>query len=128
MTAGAVALRLYDEEAVARLNRLGRLARQRIREAISVAGVPASVTGASSLFRIHLKPEEPTDYRSAYSTPEEADALRGFVDGMFDAGIVVLGTGAGMLSTPMTEAEIDRLAEATLASLRGVRRRLGVVG
>lgn len=34
---------------------------------------------------------------------------------------MVIHTGAGTLSTPMGEAEIDRLAEAAVASLRSVK-------
>ena len=120
VTAGAAAMRLYDAQAVARLNRLGHLARGRIREAIAVAGVAASVTGTGSMFRVHMKPEPPTDYRSWFPTAEESRALKRFVDGLYDAGIVAIHTGTGALSTPMGEAEIDRLAEAVLSSLRRV--------
>ncbi len=120
MTAGLTAMKLFDADAVARLNRLGRLARRRIEEAIAVAGVPASVTGAGSLFRIHMKAKAPTDYRSSFPTAEEKAMLGQFVDGLYEAGIVPIHTGAGTLSTPMGEAEIDRLAEAVLSSLRQV--------
>ncbi len=44
--------------------------------------------------------------------------------GLYDDGIMMIHTGTGTLSTPMTEAEIDRLAEAVLASLRKVKERL----
>jgi glutamate-1-semialdehyde 2,1-aminomutase len=121
MTAGSVAMRHYDSEAVERLNGLGRLARSKIEEAISVAGVPASITGAGSLFRIHMRSEPPRDYRSGFPTPEEKEALKLFIDGLYDEGIVLIHTGAGVLSTPMTDAEIDRLAQAVLTSLRRVK-------
>ncbi len=124
MTAGLVAMRLYDAEAVARLNRLGSLARSRIREAIELSEAPASVTGTASLFRIHLRSEPPKDYRSLYPTREEQSALKRFVDGLYEAGIMVISTGTGALSTPMGEAEIDRLAEAVLGSLRKVKTQL----
>ncbi len=120
LTAGAAAMELYDAEAVARLNRLGRRARHQIREAIAVAGAAASVTGTGSMFRVHMKPEPPLDYRSSYPTPEQGVALRRFIDGLYDAGIVAIHTGAGALSTPMGEAEVDHLAEAVLSSLRAV--------
>ncbi len=121
MTAGSVAMKLFDAAALERLNRLGGLARARIEEAIAVAGVAASVTGAGSMFRIHMKSEAPQDYRSSFPTAAEKGALKQLVDGLYDAGIVAIHTGAGALSTPMGEAEIDRLAEAVLASLRKVR-------
>jgi glutamate-1-semialdehyde 2,1-aminomutase len=118
MTAGAVALELYDADAVARLNLLGGLARARVSEAIAVAGYPATVTGAGSLFRIHLKAGIPTDYRSSYLGPEQRKTLGRFLDEMYRAGILLLNTASGALSTPMTEQDIDRLAEAVLASFR----------
>jgi glutamate-1-semialdehyde 2,1-aminomutase len=120
MTAGLTAMRLYDAAAVARINALGRLARARIAEAIARVGAPACVTGAGSMFRIHMKAAPPTDYRSAFPDPAEKKALDQFVDGMFDNGIVLVGTAAGMLSTVMGEAEIDRLAAAVETSLRRV--------
>ena len=52
--------------------------------------------------------------------PPEKKVLEQFVDGLLDAGILVIQTAAGMLSTPMGEAEIDRLAEAVGASLRRI--------
>ena len=47
-------------------------------------------------------------------------ALLLFIDGLYDAGIVAIHTGAFALSTPMGEAEIDDLAEAVLSSLRRI--------
>jgi glutamate-1-semialdehyde 2,1-aminomutase len=123
MSAGLAAMRLFDTEAIARLNRLGRLARARIEEAISVSGAPACVTGSGSLFRVHMRSTPPRDYRSSFPSPRETDALRAYVDGLYDSGIVSIHTGAGTLSTPMEEAEIDRLAEAVLWSLRRVQQR-----
>ena len=124
MRAGYTAMKLYDAEAVDHLNRLGRQARIKIQEAIAVSGVPASVCGAGSLFRIHMRAKPPEDYRSAFPTPEESAALDQFIGGMYDAGIVMIHTGTGTLSTPMGEAEIDQLAEAVLTSLRKVRSKV----
>ncbi len=120
MTAGLAAMQLYDADAVARLNRLGRRARELLAEAIALADVPASVIGAGSAFRIHLKAEAPTDYRSTFTTPTETKAMAHFVSALYDRGVMVANTGAGFLSTPMTEAELDRLAESVRTALREV--------
>jgi glutamate-1-semialdehyde 2,1-aminomutase len=120
MVAGLTAMKLYDEGAVARLNELGDLARRRIEEAIAVSGAPASVTGSGSLFRIHLKAEPPTEYRSLFPTPTEKEAMRRFIDELYRSGIVLIHSGAGVLSTPMREEEIDRLGEGVLTALRAV--------
>ncbi len=121
MTAGAMAVEHFDDRAVERLNRLGHLARNQIQEAIEIADVPSCVTGAGSLFRVHMRAEPPRDYRSGFPTAEEKEALRRFIDGLYDEGIVMIHTGTGALSTPMTQAEVDRLAEAVLHSLQKVR-------
>jgi glutamate-1-semialdehyde 2,1-aminomutase len=123
MAAGLAAMRIFDGEAVTRLNRLGRLARSRLEEAISESGVPATVTGTGSMFRMHLRSTPPRDYRSLFPSPGESEALRLFIDGLYDAGIVMIHTGTGTLSTPMGEAEIDALAEAALVALRRVEER-----
>lgn len=121
MVAGLTAMKLFDRPAVQRLNALGELARSRIAEAIRVAGVPACVAGAGSLFRIHMKPRPPQDYRAVYASQAEARALRLLLDHLADNGILLIETGSGALSTAMTEAEIDRLGETMLAGLRKVK-------
>lgn len=120
MTAGRVAMEMFDEEAVTRLNELSDRARANIAEAIAVAGAPACVTGTGSLFRIHLKPNPPSNYRESYPSASEQAALSGFVDALYDAGIMPIHTGSGTLSTAMETAEIDRLAEAVLSALRAI--------
>ncbi|MCB9558712.1 MAG: aspartate aminotransferase family protein [Deltaproteobacteria bacterium] len=121
MAAGLSAMQRFDEAAVARLNALGERARQQIRQAIDVAGVPASVTGTGSLFRIHLKAEAPDDYRSSFLTAEEKRRLDQFIDQMYQHGVMLIHTGAGTLCTPMGQDELDRLADAVCKSLRQLR-------
>ena len=94
MTAGRVAMELYDAPAVERLNRLGDVARSRISEAIALSGAPASVTGSGSLFRIHMRAEPPVDYRSAYQDRDTVKTLNRFIDGVYDGGIMMLNTAA----------------------------------
>ena len=118
MVAGHIAMTLFDSEAVERLNRLGELARQGLREAISVANAPASVTGTGSMFRLHMKPEAPGDYRSSFPTPQEKRALDRFLEHMGRAGYLLIYSGAGVLSTPMGETEINGLCGAAVTALR----------
>ncbi len=121
MTAGYVALSLFDEASVQRLNGLGDLARKNLAEAIALADVPACVAGAGSLLRFHFKPTQPDDYREAYQILAEKQALRAFIGAMYDHGIMLIHTGSAALSTPMDATIIDRLCEATVASLRSIR-------
>lgn len=124
MTAGLAAMELFDGEAVARLNALGRRARRLIAEAIAASGAPACVTGAASAFRIHLRATPPRNYRASFPTPGEKAALGHFLDALYADGVALIHTGAGMLSTPMREAEIDRLAEAVEGALVAVKEEL----
>lgn len=121
MTAGWVAMECFDEEAVRRLNSLGDYARAQISESINIAGVPACVTGTGSLFRVHLKPEPPRNYREAHLSVKGEKALSALIDALYDNGIMMIHTCAGALSTPMGHAEVDRLAEALLISLRSIK-------
>ena len=41
-----------------------------------------------------------------------------FVDRMLDAGIMLTNTGTGMLSTAMSQPQIDPLSQGVLTSLR----------
>jgi glutamate-1-semialdehyde aminotransferase len=50
----------------------------------------------------------------------EARMLGAFLDYLFDNGIVLINTGTVMLSTVMTEREIDTLSEAMLDGFRKV--------
>jgi glutamate-1-semialdehyde 2,1-aminomutase len=123
MVAGYTAMKLFDEAAVERLNRLGDYARARVSDAIALSDVTACVTGAGSMFRVHMKPRPPVDYREAFMTPEESRRLSLLLDYLFDRGFIMINTCSGTLSTAMGEAEIDRFAETLLDGLRLVRER-----
>ncbi len=122
MTAGLASMELFDEAAVERLNQLADYARDQIAEAIRVADVPACVTGQGSMFRVHMKPQAPENYRQAFATPAEALRTRVLLDYLFDHGIMMINTCSGTLSTAMTRHEIDLLGEAMLGGLRAVRQ------
>jgi len=121
MIAGRMAMELFDEPAINRLNGLGDYARDSLAQTIKIAGAPASVTGAGSLIRLHLKPTPPTDYRSAHMDSAETAALSAFIDALYDNGIVVVHTGTMALSTPMERAHIDQMADGVLKSLKAIQ-------
>lgn len=121
MTAGRVAMELFDEDAVIKINKLADYARVSIEEAIKLADVPACVTGGGSMFRIHMKTEAPVSYRDAYVTPRESELTKTLLNHLFDDGIMMINTCSGVLSTVMGEAEIDRLAQAVLGGLKKMK-------
>jgi glutamate-1-semialdehyde 2,1-aminomutase len=124
MTAGRVAMELFDQSAVERLNALGEHARQAIRDSIAEVGIGACVTGAGSLLRLHLKPEIPANYRSAYMSADEAARVKFLVDHLYDNGIMVINTCTAALSTAMTKAEINTLVDVLRTGLIQLRARI----
>ncbi|MCH2136818.1 MAG: aspartate aminotransferase family protein [Phycisphaerales bacterium] len=112
MVAGRIAMEHFDAAACERLNRLADRARSGIAEAARRTGGRACVTGAGSILRVHMKENPPRNFREAYLSPEENARLKALLDHLFDAGFVMINTCSAMLSTPMTEAEIDALIVA----------------
>jgi glutamate-1-semialdehyde 2,1-aminomutase len=121
MTAGLAAMEYFDREQVAKLNRLGEVARRQIGEAIRSAGIPACVTGGGSIFRIHMKARPPKNYRESYVTAGETRLVRALIEHALEEGIILIGTCSGTLSTPMNQPEIDRLTEVLLSGFRKIK-------
>ena len=120
MTAGRVAMEHFDRKAVARLNALGDRARHGIAEAIERTKACASVTGGGSMFRVHMKAQIPANYREAYTTADENKRLKSMLEHLFAEGFLMVGTCTGMLSTPMTESDIDALVAAIESGFRKI--------
>lgn len=118
MVAGHTAMRLFDRQEVERVNALAARARARIEEAIALAGVSAVVSGAGSMFRIHLRSSPPRDYREAYNGPQDAARVKLVLDHLFESGFLMINSFSGTISTPMSEREIDLLAEEVLNAFR----------
>lgn len=121
MTAGLTAMELYDRAQIDRINRLAETAVNAINETIETRGVPASVTGAGSMFRIHMKPDPPANHRETHPEPAAAERLKQFYNRMLDCGILLIYSGAGAISTPMGEPEIDQLVAAADKSFAALR-------
>ena len=118
MTAGLVAMELLDEAAITRLNQLAGLAKTGIEDAIRAAGFKACVTGAGSMFRVHLKQHPPQNYREAFQTPEEEQMMKRLLDHLFDQGFMMINTCSATISTPMSPLEIDALVNAFESGFR----------
>lgn len=125
MTAGRVAMELFDKEAVLKLNALTQKAIGQIEEAIKLADVPVSITGAGSMFRVHLKATPPTTYREAYQTKEEAGLIVELLDYLFyQENLMMINTCACMFSTVLTQKEVDRLSQAMLNGFEFIKPKL----
>ncbi|HMN25297.1 MAG TPA: hypothetical protein PKE38_12395, partial [Ignavibacteriaceae bacterium] len=113
MVAGTKAMQLFDADAINSLNELTKKAQLQIKESIKIVDIPASITGAGSMFRIHPKTEKPRTYRQTYQTKEESDIITELLDYMFiNENIMMVNTCSCMFSTAITQSEVDILTEA----------------
>ncbi|WP_347840231.1 aminotransferase class III-fold pyridoxal phosphate-dependent enzyme [uncultured Draconibacterium sp.] len=112
MTAGFVAMEHFNQKAVETINALSSKAAQQIREAIKLADVPVSLTGAGSMFRMHLRHNAPLTYREAYLSPPAKKIINDLLDFMYyKENTLMINTFSCMLSTVITQAEIDKLTD-----------------
>jgi glutamate-1-semialdehyde 2,1-aminomutase len=109
MTAGFSAMKDFDQAAVAKLNDLAIYAKEGITKAINDVGIEACVTGAGSMFRVHLKAQPPKNYREAYVDTHESALITKLLDHLFDHGVMLINTCSATLSTAMSKKEIDHL-------------------
>jgi glutamate-1-semialdehyde 2,1-aminomutase len=121
MTAGLVSMRDFTEDKVQYVNDLATRAMNGITEAIAQTGIQACVTGGGSMFRIHLKPSVPINYREAYATPEESARLVRLLDHLFDEGFMMVNTCTAILATTMTNDHIDALVAAVKSGFAKIR-------
>lgn len=111
MAAGLVTLQHLDEAAITRINAFGDTLRERVNWSFEAAQSPARLVGMGSLFRLHLGARPITGYRSSYPTAAEAKALHAIHAKMLASNILLTPNCSGALSTAMTEAEINLIAD-----------------
>jgi glutamate-1-semialdehyde 2,1-aminomutase len=125
MTAGKIAMDLYDEQAVLDLNALTMTARKQIEESINIADVPLSITGAGSMFRLHFQEKAPVSYREINQSKEVKAIINELLDYLFfEENIIMINTMACMFSTALTQDNVDQLSEALLRGLQQVKPRI----
>ena len=124
MAAGAAAMELWTQEEFDRVSALGERARKGLREAVEISGANAVVRGATSCVALfHTNPEhEFHTYRDTVALmikdPGMMERSYQFFVHMLNSGVLMTHHGFLLLSTPMTESDIDHLLEASLAGLR----------
>lgn len=121
MTAGLVAMELFDREAVAYVNSLATRAVEGIEAAIAESGIAACVTGGGSMLRVHMKATPPNNHREAFVTPDESRRLGLLLDHLFDSGFMMINTCSAATSTAMGTEEIDALISAMAEGFPKIR-------
>ena len=120
MAAGRVSMEKLPETEAERLDALGAYIREGLAEALDGARVPGQVTGAGSLFGVHLNDRELTGYQSWEGPPEEGALRARVAEGVFSRGAVISPALTGCLSTPMTEEDANALLDAFSGALRDI--------
>jgi len=108
MTAGLAAMQAMDRTTFARLEDMGARLRARLNDVFTKSGQPGQVTGDGSLFRFVMVGRLLRNYRDTVEPGVDERSYRLFM-ALLDAGIMVNNNGLGCLSTPMGEAELDRI-------------------
>ena len=124
-TAGRVAMEMYDKNAVEKLNSLTIIAKKQIMEAIKIADVPVSITGAGSMFRFHLSETAPKSYRETYQDKNIKRVIDEIIDYLFfTENIIMINTLSCMFATSLTQHDVDKLSNAVLNVFRLMKPKL----
>ena len=115
--AGLTAMEKMTPVEFDRINALGDRLREGLVEAMDGARMPGQVTGAGSVFNLHLHPRPLSDYRSTSLTPAEKTRTAAVYQSMLAHGIFMSPSMMGCISTPMGNAEIQTCINAFAAAL-----------
>jgi glutamate-1-semialdehyde 2,1-aminomutase len=122
MAAGVAAMTLFDRPAFDRLSQLGDRLRAGLREAVRIAGVPGTIGGETSmvsLFHVDAKVQTYRDVvASRRGNTQAGMRAEMFFRYMLNHGVLMGAPGLFVLSTAVTEDEIDHTVETALAALR----------
>ena len=123
--AGYTAMSMFDKSSVKKINSLADIAKKQIKEAINIADIPACVTGLGSMFRIHLQNSPPTNARETYQDNNTKEIINDLLDYLFlNENIIMINTCTCMLSTSLTQKEIDRLSQALLNGFKIIKPKI----
>jgi len=108
MTAGLAAMQALDQKAFLRLEEMGNHIRNRLNDLFKRSGQSGQVTGEGSLFRVMMVDRPIRSYRDTIVPGADERCYRLFV-ALLDVGIMIGSNGLGCLSTPMGEAELEKI-------------------
>ena len=108
--AGIETLEALTPAVIDELNHNGQYLAERLNKVLEASRVPARVTGVGSLFNLHATAEEITDNHAVRRADPELTELLHL--GLMNRGYFLAPRGMGCLSTAMTSADLDGLAES----------------
>jgi glutamate-1-semialdehyde 2,1-aminomutase len=119
MAAGVANLKLYGEPEIARINALGERLAAGVNRAFAGAGLRGRASGYGSLVQVHWTDQVATNSKQALLAMGRARDLPRLLHlELMNRGVFCATRGLFSVSTPMTEAEIDRAAEAVAGTLQ----------
>lgn len=120
MAGGIAAMKLLDNAAFKKLDELGARLQAGMEKAIAERDMNMSVTRACSLLNIHFSKDAPYDYETAYQDKKCPVAPLWYLT-MLNGGIFPAHRGLFVISTVMTEADIDKAISVFEKSLDAIK-------
>ena len=124
MAAGLAAMRQMTPEAYTRLASLGDRMREGITRLMRSHGLPGRVHGVASMVAMIFNDAPFANYRELPLRRREADMVYALHRHLLNNGVTIIPHGLMLLSTPMTEADIDE----TLAAMDTGMQQLAAAG
>ncbi|HRS53610.1 MAG TPA: aspartate aminotransferase family protein [Bacteroidales bacterium] len=124
LTAGKVAMELFNREMVNQINSMSLIAQKQILEAAKIADVPVCISGKGSIFKIHFREKLPFNYRDAYEDEKMKKIMNMFVEHLYEKGIIVINSCSCTISTAITQKEIDILSDSVLSAFKYIKPEL----
>ena len=122
MSAGLAAMQQMTPEAYQRLDVLGDRLRSGLLAGAHAAGLPAAVHGVASMVALIFNESQFSNYRSLPLRRVEAERIYFLHRWLLNHGVQIIPHGMMLLSTPMTEADIDEMVEASAAGMQEIVR------
>ena len=111
MVAGLTTLKELTASEINRINGLGNKLKTSFDEVSNEVGIHVKVTGTGSLMQIHFTDQEVREWRSSTLT-ERLDIKSIFHIMLLDEGIFMAPRGMFIISTPMSEIEVNKATSA----------------
>ena len=118
MAAGLACMEQMTPAAFDRLNALGDRARDGLRAALHDAGLPGAVHGCASMVALIFNDAPFSNYRQLPLRRREAEMIYALHRFLLNHGVQIIPHGMMLLSTAMTDDDIEHMLEQVRAGMR----------